>query len=174
MASLLSTALNVSPKVFLHLPWWMTIRAFFVVISKNSPRIPLPLIVEFDNSPVKDEGWDYPGRAWHMYSHLLAKNYGWTLEYISDLKVDEALAKIQEILTDEQLRREFVWASSEMAYSYDSRSKTSKFVPLNRPYFMRPKIATPKKTKILKSLMPVGSVDYSAIGKENEPKDIKH
>lgn len=174
MISFLSTALNLSPNVFLQVPWWACIKAFNIVTTKNAPRIPLPLIVESDNKKLKEEGWNYKGRLWHMYSHLLAKSYGWTLEYVANLKIEEALAKVQEILTDEQLDREFIWASSEVAYPYDSRTQKSKFVPLTRPYWMRPIPILPKKTKILKSLMPVGAVDYGAVGKEYEPQEIKH
>lgn len=174
MISFNSIALNISPKVFLHVPWWETTKAFVIVSAKNAPSIPLPLILESDDKAPKEDGWDYKGRTWHMYSHILAEAYGWTLEYISDLKVEEALAKIQEILTSKQLEREFLWASSEMAYSYDSKAQTTKFTPLTRPYWMHPKMSAIKKTKILKRLMPMGAVDYSAVGEENAPKDIKH
>lgn len=173
LASFLSTALHVPAHLFKLVPWWGSIRAFNEVLIKNNPRIPLPLIVEYDNSPTKEDGWDYKGRLWHLHSHLLAKNYGWKLEYISKLDVEEALAKIQEILTDIQLEREFIWSTSEVAYPYDSQSKSGKFVPLSRPYWMNPKAQLPKKIKILKKLMPVGSVDYEAVG-EYAPKDIKH
>lgn len=174
LVSFLSTALGVSPWVLHHVPWWKCLLAFNAVVFQNAPRISIPLIVESDGKKAKKDSWDYEGRSWHMYSHILARNYGWSLEYIAQLEVDEALSKIQEILTDDQLHHEFLWAMSEMSYSFDSHTKTGKFNPLTRPYWMLPKVVLPKKTKLLKASMPVGNVDYSAIGDEYAPQEIKH
>jgi len=174
LVSFLSIALGLSEKYLLRVPWWSCMMAFYDVMRQNAPRIKIPLIVESDSKKQKEQGWDYDGRSWHMYSNLLAKTYGWSLEYIANLEVSEVLPKIQEILTDEQLDREFYWSSSEVAYSYDSSSKTSKFVPLDRPYWMRPKVTAPKKVKLLKALLPVGAVDYKAVGDDLAPKEIKH
>jgi len=76
---------------------------------------------------------------------MLAKNYGWTLEYVSMLQVEEALAKIQEILVDEQLEHEFFYGLSEVAYSYDSSTKKSKFVPMPQSYMDAAKSGTGKR-----------------------------
>lgn len=174
LVSFLSAALNIEPEPIDKLFWGDCLLLFLEVLRKNRPRIPLPIIVEFHKEKIKENEWDYDGRLWHLYSHLLAKTYGWSLEYIAELDVDEALAKIQEILTDEQLEREFLWSMSEVAYPYDALTKTSKFNPLPRPFWMKPKVQTPKKTKILKSLMPMGMVKYEGIDENLKPKEIEH
>lgn len=120
----------------------------------------------------EEEPWDYEGRTWHFYSHLLAKHYGWTLEYISQLHPSDALAKIQEILTDEQLEREFQHSLSDVAYPYNSQTKKSEFHPLSRPFWMRPKIKETPKIKIPAIYMPIGVVDYSSLPDELKPKDL--
>lgn len=172
---LLSTALHLKSEIFLQVPWWDCIRAFNIVINKNAPRNQIPLIVKSDEKQnSKPDAWDYAGRAWQLYSHLLAKTYGWTLEYIAELDTDDALAKIQEILTSEQLDREFLWSMSEVAYPYDAQTKTNRFKALPRPYWMMQKAEPPKRIKIPKAIMPVGNIDYSGIDEETKPKEIKH
>jgi len=174
LVSYISTALNLNREKVDKLSWDEVIEIFLLILQNNHPHIHLPIIVEFHKEKTKENEWDYDGRLWHLYSHLLAKTYGWSLEYIANLNVEEALAKIQEILTDEQLEREFLWSMSEVAYSYDTSSKTSKFNPLPRPFWMRPKVQSPKKTRILKSLMPVGAVIYEGIDENIKPKEIEH
>lgn len=174
LVSFISTALNINDQKLLELSWENCLALFQEILLRNRPRISLPIIVEFQKEKIKPNDWDYEGRLWHLYSHLFAKTYGWTLEYIAQLDVDEALAKIQEILTDEQLEREFQWSTSEIAYPYDGHSKTSKFQPLPRPFWMKPKINAPMKTKILKSLMPMGSIIYEGIDENLRPKEISN
>lgn len=152
----LSTALGVSSRWYEKADWQLLIQAFYGCISK-SPQVELPIITPSDET-TKEESWDYPQRTWHLYSHLLAKTYSWTLEYVANLEVKEALAKIQEIVVDDQLNKEFVYGLSEIAYHYDKGSKTSKFVPLPRPHWMRPKIKPIKKIVIPAHMLPIGNV----------------
>jgi hypothetical protein len=154
--SYLSIALGVSYKRYEYADWKLLVEAFYSCVLK-SPILELPITLP-SNEASKEESWDYPTRTWHLYSHLLAKSYGWPLEYISCLQVEEALAKIQEIIVDDQLDREFIYGLSEVAYHYDKNSKTSKFVPLPRPHWMRPRMQPVKKMIIPKSMMPVGNV----------------
>lgn len=169
----LSTALGVSSVWYDCADWELLIRAFYLELSK-SPNLDLPITTP-SNEKQKDEAWDYPSRTWHIYSHLLAKTYGWALEYISQLQVEEALAKIQEIMTDEQLDREFEYGLSEMAYHYDKSTKTSKFVPLPRPHWMRPAVkpqAIPR-FKIPVNMLPMGVVVMKGVlPPELMPKEI--
>jgi hypothetical protein len=170
MMTYLSTAFwGISPKWFEKADWMRIIMSFYKILSQ-SPKLDLPITKPGSDKP-KEESWDYDNRTWYLYSHMLAKNYGWTLEYISNLHVVSALATIEEILVDEQLDREFHYGLSEMAYQYDSRSKTSKFNPLPRPHWMRPKIKEIKKFPIPKAMLPFG-VDYSSLPPEYRPKEI--
>jgi hypothetical protein len=167
----LSTALGVSSKWYEKADWYLIIQLFYLCLSK-SPQLELPLLTP-SNEKSKEESWDYPQRTWHLYSHLLAKNYGWTLEEISQLHVEEALAKIQEIIVEDQLDKEFIYGLSEIAYSYDKNSKTSKFVPLPRPHWMRPKVQPVKKFIIPASMLPIGNViTEGVLPPELMPKEI--
>lgn len=171
--SYLSIALGVSYERYKQADWTILVEAFYLCISK-SPVLELPITTP-SHETSKEESWDYPTRTWHLYSHLLAKSYGWTLEYISQLQVEEALSKIQEIIVDDQLSREFEYGLSEVAYHYDKNSKTSKFVPLPRPHWMRTKIQPIKRMLIPKSMLPVGNViSEGVLPPEMMPREIIH
>lgn len=168
----LSVALGVSEKWFEYADWVKLVSVFYLSLTK-SPKVDLPILSPTDEkSP--EEDWNYDGRTWHLYSHMLAKSYGWNLEYISCLRVEEALAKIEEILVAEQLEREFYYGLSEVAYSYDQQTKKSKFVPLPRPHWMRKRIKPIQKFLIPKDMMPVGVVNMmDALPNEYLPKEVK-
>lgn len=121
-----------------------------------NPDNSLPIL----HAPKSDRESDaeYKGRTWNYFSHLLASAYGWTLEYIAGLDVNEALGHIQEVLTKEYLDQEFQHSLSEVAYVYNKSTKKSDYKPLPKPYWMRP-IAKPiKRFRIKRSLLPVGYV----------------
>ncbi len=173
LLSFISTALHVNSKHFQDANWENIVQSFYKIIQRL-PTIDLPIATPSGDSVSKRESWDYDGRTWHFYAHLLSSHYGWTLEYISQLQVGEALAKIQEILTDEQLDREFQYSLSEVAYPYDKNTKKSNFNPLPRPSWMRPKIKQVVMRKMPRINLPIGNVDYAAIPKEIQPKEIIH
>lgn len=168
----LRTALSFSPERYEQADWFKIVELFYIILSK-SPEVKLPLTTPTAEEH-KKEPWHYPDRMWHMYSHMLAKSYGWSLEYISQLQVVSALAKIQEILTDEQLDREFYYSLSEVAYSYDKGSKKSKYQPMPRPHWMRPTIKPIERFLIPASMLPVGNVKYDGIPDELKPKTPIH
>lgn len=169
----LSTAFGVPYTWFEYADWTRLVQAFYVVLSK-SPKFDLPITAP--TSEKHDEApWDYADRNWHLYSHMLAKTYGWSLEYISRLQVRDALAKIQEILVDEQLEREFYYSLSENAYEYDKNTQKSKFVPLPRPAWMRPRVEPEKikKFAIPASMIPFGVTNLDALPAELLPKEYE-
>lgn len=169
----LSTAFRIHHKWYEHADWLMIVKAFYVALTK-SPIVKLPILTP-NNEKFKEEPWSYDGRNWHLYSHMLAKEYGWSLEYISQLQVGEALAKIQEILVDNQLDREFFYGLSEIAYPYNEQSKKSIFKPLDRPHWMREKIQPVQRFKIPKAMMPMGVVNIQdVLPDEYLPKEIIH
>jgi hypothetical protein len=176
LLSYLSIALGVSYSWYRYADWTLLVRAFYLCLSK-SPQVKLPITSPSDEKKSKEDAWEYDGRTWHLYCHLLAKNYGWTIEYISQLQVEEALSKIQEIVVDEQLDKEFYYGLSEVAYAYDKSTKKSKFVPLPRPAWMRPQVRpdTIKKVMIPASMLPVGNVIMDGVlPPEMLPKEIIH
>jgi len=109
---------------------------------------------------VEDVAWNYAGRAWYLYAHMLSSKYGWSLEYTSNLKLDDALPAIQEILLEEQLEKEFQWTMSERSSYYDDKSKTSKANPLPRPDWMNRHIDPKKELKVTQipvDMLPMGT-----------------
>ena len=168
---LISTATGVSFKWYEKADWLRVVSLFYVCLSK-SPIIHLPLL-EPSGKESEPEPWDYEGRTWHSYSHIIAKAYGWTLKEISQLKVGDALAKIQEILTDEQLELEFHHHLSEISWQYDKNTKKSVYQPLDRPHWMRPKAKPIPRFKIPVSMMPMGNVEVDGVlSEEYQPKPI--
>lgn len=163
----LSAALGVPVKKLEEKQWGSTVLTLTETVNSYPQPKGLPIL---DSAPKggKEADWNYDGRDWHYYSHLLADAYGWTLEYIADLEILTAFAHLQEILTDEFLEREFYHSLSEIAYRYNKGTKKSDYVPLKRPYWMRVVISkTIKKVKIKKSLLPVGvGIDASGLPKE--------
>ena len=162
----LSAVLLVPAETFDQISWVEALKLFLEAYSITLPDLRLPLLHPNKVNKEATLDWDYKGRFWHYWTHLLAKEYGWSLEYIGDLDVNTALAAIQEILTDQQLQKEFAWSLSEIAYPYNKHTKKAEFQPLTRPYWMLPEIKKPKKIKILKRLLPQGNV--IEIGKPNE------
>jgi hypothetical protein len=100
---------------------------------------------------------------------MLAKSYGWTLEYISNLTVQEALPKIQEILVEEQNNKEFLWIMSDRSATYNESTKTYQANPLPRPNWMSRHIDIKKElktTKIPTNFLPVGAgITYEELSK---------
>lgn len=152
-------------------PWKTPVYSMADGFQKFNPK-DIPIL-----HPPKDgkkSDWDYEGRTWNHFSHLLASAYGWTLEYIGELDVNEAIGHIQEILTSEYLEQEFTHSLSEVAYAYNKNTKKSDYKPMPRPYWMRPTYDKPiKKFKIPKSLLPVGvGIDVSGLPEEYGIKKI--
>jgi hypothetical protein len=157
----LSTALFL--KIDFDTVYWMdVVSAFTKIHSVTVPDVSFPLVSRHSEKKDKKDAWDYSGRLWYFYSNIIATAYGWTIEQIAKLSVSEALAYIQEILTEKQLEHEFVWSTSEIAYPYNKQTKKSKFSPLNRPYWMLPDFdKKPEKitVRIRKSMLPVGNIE---------------
>lgn len=168
----LSASLSIPIKSLEKKSWENTVQSLLKESAKFSPDRKLPMLKDAPKDSSKVE-WDYDGRTWNYYSHLLAHAYGWTLEYIANLGVDEALAHLQEILTDEHLDREFLYGLSEIAYPFNKSTKKSHFKPMTRPYWMRVSVKPIQKTRMRRSLLPVGEgIDLSGMPDEYGIKDI--
>lgn len=146
-------------------PWKTLVFSMIEGFEKFTPNSSLPIL-----NPPKDgkkSDWDYEGRSWMYFSHLLANAYGWTLEYIAEMDVNEAIGQIQEILTSEYLDQEFTHSLSEVSYTYNKNTKKSDYKPLPRPYWMRPVSQPTKKVRIRRDMLPMGHVvDVSGLGAE--------
>jgi len=157
----ISIAIPIAVSELRLLNWNDIARLFRLVYNVNLPNTEYPLIKPRPNKNENSEdNFDYPGRSWFMWLHTLARCYGWAIEYVAELEVNDAIALMQEILFSEQMEREWQWGTTELAYPYDSNTKTSKFHPLKRPEWMQmaKKVKEIKTVKMLKSALPVGVV----------------
>lgn len=136
--------------------WVDALTLYSECLKVNSPKLSLAFMQLNEKKP-KVEPWEYPERLWYSFAHMLAQSYGWTLDVIAELDVDDALAMVQEIMLDEQFKREWEWSLTELAYPYDKGSKKSIFHPLDRPAWMYVKHEI-RKVKIDIRMMPVGNV----------------
>lgn len=157
--SYLSIALSVSSEELENLPWYEVALALFTIYDLNIPNLPFPMLI-IPSKTKGDIGWDYEGRDWYTWAHMLAGAYGWNIQYIENLEIDDAIGLLQEILSEHQSNREWEWGLSEIAYPYDENSKKSIFKPLPRPEWMTVQKASeePKKVLIRKDMLPVGNV----------------
>jgi hypothetical protein len=129
------------------LPWYEVVNAFSAISNLNKPSFDFPFL----RSAIEETRieWDYDGRTWYIWLHLLSSK-GWSIEYISNLEIDDAIGLAQEIAIDKQLELEAKWAMSQNAYNADG-----KFQPLKRPAWMKKPLEI---VKIPKKMMPVGLV----------------
>ena len=106
--------------------------------------------------------WEYDGRSEYFWIYVLSKNFGWSIEYIDNLDINDAVALLQEIEVDKHLEKEFVWSMSELAYPLQPDNKTRQYKPLERPVWMieNPfiKYQQRKHPKLDMRFMPVGNV----------------
>jgi hypothetical protein len=139
--------------------FWLDVTELFIKTSiANQPTIPFPILT----SKAKGDSlpWEYAGRSWFFWLNVFAKRYGWDESSIAALDIDTAVALYQEITVDEQTQREWEWGLSENSISYNSATKKSRFVPLERPDWMA---ATAKPRKVVKmkiraDMMPNGNI----------------
>jgi hypothetical protein len=164
--SYLSVALSVDID-FSVLPWFEVTNAYITIGNINYPHLDFPML----NSAGSEEKvpWNYEGRSWYAWSHILSSAYSWTLEYVAELDVDDAIGLIQEINTDDQLKKEWEWMLSDRSISYDKQGK-GKLHKLDRPDWMDDsivfdRITTPSHIK--KSMLPMGNV----LSWSDEPAD---
>lgn len=161
MCAFVSVASNVSVDILLSLPWYEIAEAFSMIEAENKLRLDFALLRTGKKKP-DNPAWEYKGRTWYWWLHILSSHYGWTSEYIAELDIDDATGLLQEILTEEQLEREWQWSLTEIAYPYNENTKKSNFKPLDRPEWMM--MASPEfmpkipMVRIRKDMMPVGFI----------------
>lgn len=151
----------VSKQNVTDLPWYEVAEAFSIVEQENRPTLPFSILT-IRSKKQEHVAWEYEGRDWYWWANLLSSKYNWSLEYIAELDIDDATGLLQEILVDEQLKKEWEWSLTELAYPYNSNTKTSNFKPLDRPDWMHPKQTDEKKDlpiyRIRRDLMPLGVI----------------
>lgn len=116
--------------------WYDVLESFYKAAVENAPRLDLSVIHAERKKRELPDAWDYKERIWYSWVDSLAHAYGWNIEYISELDVDDALALIQEISLRDQFDREWSYSLSEVAYEYDKSTQKSVLRPLPRPSWM--------------------------------------
>lgn len=160
ICSIIAQSLGITEEEIQDRPWYELGSTLFVIEQNNRPRYEFPLL----NTTIQDkkEAWDYSGRTWYIWAYMLTEKTGWSLEYIAELDVDDAIALAQEIAVDKQLQKEWEWSLSEVPYQTKDGFKS-----LPRPDWMnKPKNFEVKKVKMRKDFMP-----YGIIMKWEEDKD---
>jgi hypothetical protein len=147
------------PKFILRRLEWRRFISLFGACRKFNEIVSIPLTKVKSKKQSKPDSWDYPGRNRVLWTSLLCRHYGWTVEYVRSLEVSTVFQLAQETLVDRQLEREFLWSMSEIAYPYNSSTKKSEFRELPRPEFMWQQATEPKRFKIPTKLMPIGLVN---------------
>lgn len=140
----------------------------YMLLEQTKTRIlQLPFYANHHRSGTDDEfqqklpePWEYKGRQKYLIVHTLAREYGWSMEYIYNLDAYDGMALFQELLLQEQFEKEWQYNLSEKSTKYNKQTKTSTHVPLERPAWMK---STSKKyvfhvKKVPDSAMPIGKV----------------
>ena len=155
-----STAFSIPIDDVKGLVWNEIARAFTQSHNYNRLDYQFPVLRRIkEKRKATQEGWEYPGRSWFIWLHLLVKLSGWQVQYIENLDPNTAIGLLQEIFIDEQLDKEFLWSMSEIAYPYSEATKKSSFHPLDRPEWMKPKVTDEvPKVKFKRSDLPMGLV----------------
>lgn len=156
-----SYLLTAAPFVDLNkLPWYEAISLFTELQSLNTIRKELPIFEASKIEEKKDPPWEYSGRSWYKYLHILASAYNWSIEYIENLVVEDAFSLLEEIYLNDQLQKEWEWSISSRSVGYEKNTNKPKFIELPRPPWMQGTITRndiPKIT-IEARQMPVGNV----------------
>jgi hypothetical protein len=141
--------------------WENGLNQFITLQQKLSLKHEFAFLQPSDKPVIQKEVWDYDGRDFYAWSHILANAYGWTLDTIGEMDVDDALAMIQEAMVESYHKRDWEWRRTEIAYSYDKVTKSSRYVDLPKPDWMKQK-KLDKVVKVTammpKSMIPVGLV----------------
>lgn len=153
-----SSLLSIDLDIVLQAPWKEVAIAYADILTANILELQLPFMKFRSAKKAEPLPWEYPDRDWHSYAHLFAKQYGWTLEYIAELSVEDALKLLQEILVDDQLKKEWEWDLSEKSSGYDEAAKKAKHIDLPRPDWMVVIPPPPKKIKMKRSFLPMGVI----------------
>ncbi len=154
-----STAFDIDKETLRGEFWFDIANAVLGIHNANQPSKDFPILRNVNKKQQPRDDLDYKGRSWYFWCHLIARAYGWTIKQIEFLDIDDAIALIQEILIEKYQEREWQWSLSELAYSFDVNTKTSKYHSLPKPEWMAQKKEEPKPSfRLPKTMIPVGII----------------
>lgn len=157
--SYLSAAFGCQDEELKTCSWHQLAKAFTADHNANRPTIEFPVLRTFkEKKKDLENGWEYEGRTWFVWLHMLAREFGWSIEYVENLELDHAIGLLEEILVNVQLRKEWEYGLSPNCFHYDPNTQKSIFVPMERPPWMHGVPKPVEKVKIKVSDLPVGLV----------------
>lgn len=155
----ISTAIGIETNTMLDLPYKEVLDAFNEIAKINVITLDLPFMrIPVKEGRIEDTGYEYDYRSWWSWANIFSKQYGWSLEYIADLNVNDGLYLYQEYLIDKYHERDWQWILSERYVGWDEHTNSSKLNPYPKPDWMRPKMKPIKPVKIPTEMMPVGVI----------------
>lgn len=128
--------------------WLDDMKLFVKSLEMNMPTKKFPILETKEKSDPMP--WEYPERSWYFWENLFASHYGWEEKVIAELDIDTCIGLYQEIIIDQQLGQEWQASLSEVSYTYDKSSKTSRLQKLPRPNWM---LRTAGEAKPIKTFM---------------------
>lgn len=149
--------------------WQIVAELYTKIVELNQPTKKFPVLTTREKG--KEMPWEYSGRSWYFWLNLFAKNYGWDMDKIGEMDIDDAIGLFQEIQIDSQMQQEWEYGLSELAYPYNPSTKKSHFKALPRPDWMKPimgKSVPVKERKIHRDAMPAGTI----INLDEQPPNI--
>jgi hypothetical protein len=155
--------------VFNALPWYEIVGAFSHIVALNALKEGFAIMRTGGRELTVP--WDHPERTRVVWVNILATAYHWSKDDIENLRPEEAIGHIQEIIVNTQEEREFAHSLSQVAYSYDPGSKRTKYVPLHKPPWMVLRDPDSVKTRIPKENVPLGKIIYPG-DKEDEEETL--
>lgn len=130
------------------------------LIRLNVPRVQIPLLTVHNKleEEREEEPWSYLNRNIVSWVFLVTSRAHISLSDTLDMNIDDFFAFLQEALVDEQMEKEWFYSLSEVAYQYDSGSKQSRFIPMQRPSWMMNVRSKRQLKTIPYDMMPKGLV----------------
>jgi len=155
----LSTAIGIETNTMLDLPYKEVLDAFNEIAKINVITMELPFMrIPVKEGKIEDTGYEYDYRSWWSWANIFSKQYGWSLEYIADLNVNDGLCLYQEYLIDKYHDRDWQWILSERYVGWDEHTNSSKLNPYPKPDWMKQKSKPIKEIKLPIEMIPVGNV----------------
>ena len=154
----ISTAIGVETNTMLELPYREVLTAFNEIAKINIVDVDLPFMRIPVREKPEDTGYEYDNRSWWSWANIFSTKYGWSLEYIADLNVNDGLCLYQEYLIDKYKDKEWQWMLSERYVGFDKVTNEAKINPYPKPDWMQAKIRPIKPVKLPIKMIPSGIV----------------
>lgn len=131
-------------------------RVYAAIAMLNQLEGTLP----FMESKIKPDAVElikYPSRAYALIVHKIASEYHWSREEIMNLRPEEVMVYIQELMSDAWHMREWEWEMAGFGWYKDDKGIMHRN-QYPAPDWLSVISAEVKKVKMLKSMLPMGTI----------------